>query len=180
MCHCTNFMVLALLLATSCSTDSRNGYGPVPTPQPKPAGWQTYTDAAYGFSIDYPSEYVVLTDGGGSTATPAVQRVQFQLKDIANGPFADREPPQFSVQVFDIPGSQPLRDWLQATGRLPPGAVTTPIRLAGAREGLRVALPQLLAPNETTYVVGERYIYGLTPLGEDGERMLMSFRLGGR
>ena len=80
MCQCIYLMALTLVVATAnCSTDARNGYGPAPTPQARPTGWQTYTDAPYGFAIDYPPEYIVLSDA----PTPTVQRVQFQRRDIA-------------------------------------------------------------------------------------------------
>ncbi len=145
------------------------------------AGWQTYTDTAYGFSIQYPKEYVILAEATLPTPTrpPAVQRVRFQDRQIAAGQFAELQPAMFSIDVFERRPAVALGDWLRSDDVLLAGASVTPVQIEGAQEALRVALRQQLAPNEFVYVSTARYVYRLTPLGQHGEVMLASFRLLG-
>jgi hypothetical protein len=96
---------------------------------------------------------------------------------IAGGAFADREPPQLTVDTFDRGGSASLRAWLEASGRVPSGALVESISVAGALEAVRVSVRQALAPNTFAYAAGARYIHAVTPVGEIGDRMAASFRL---
>ncbi len=82
-----------------------------------------------------------------------------------------------TIQVFPRPSGRSLRDWLDSFGLLPPGSEIAAVQLPGAREGLRVALRQQLAPNEFLYFTTDQYVYGLIPLGPEGKKMLTSFRL---
>jgi hypothetical protein len=170
--------VVALMMATSCAN---TGQPTDPTGQapPTPPGWQTHTDASYGFAIDYPPEYVTLPEPrpSGQSLAAALRRIRFQHKDIAAGQFADREPARFTVEIYGRNGGTTLRGWLEAAGRLPQSAVLSAARLQGAQEGLRVQMRELLAPNEFVYFAAGAYVYALTPLGEHGEQMLASFRL---
>ena len=72
-----------------------------------------------------------------------------------------------------------MRDWLDSFGLLPPGSEISAVRLAGASEGLRVALRQQLAPNEFVYFATDKYVYSLIPFGPENAKMLTSFRLIG-
>jgi hypothetical protein len=143
------------------------------------AGWQTYTDPAFDFAIDFPPDYVLLPDAGGSDMPRpgVVRRLRFQERDIASGRFVDREPARFAIDVFDHESGQTLRDWLRAAGRLPQGAAVTPAGIAGAGESLRVQLGQQLAPNEFVSLTRGRRVYLLTPFGAPGQQMLATFRL---
>ena len=175
--------IVASLLVASCSgTEAPDVSAPTgQSPVVEKAGWQTYTDSAYGFSIQYPDEYAILPEAALPTPTrpPAVQRVRFQVRQIAAGQFAELEPARFSIDVFEPGPAVALRDWLRSDAVLPAGASVTPVQIEGAQEALRVALRQQLAPNEFIYVSTGRYVYRLTPLGQHGEEMLASFRLLG-
>ena len=50
--------IVATLLVASCSgTEAQDVSGPTgQSPVVDKAGWQTYTDTAYGFSIQYPKD----------------------------------------------------------------------------------------------------------------------------
>jgi hypothetical protein len=175
-------MVASLLVASCSGTEAQDVSGPTgQSPVVERAGWQTYTDSAYGFSVQYPEEYVILAEAilPTSTRPPAVQRVRFQDKQIAAGQFADFEPARFSIEVFERRPAVALGDWLRSDDVVPAGASVTPVQIEGAQEALRVALRQQLAPNEFVYVLAGRYVYRLTPLGQHGEDMLASFRLLG-
>jgi hypothetical protein len=140
-----------------------------------PAGWQTYTDATYRFAVAYPDEYGIIPE-----KTPpmggAVERVRFQDKQLLSTDFADLEPARFTVEVFATKQSS-LTDWLRSINRLPAGATTTAVSLAGARKGIRVQTRQQLAPNDFYYFATNKYVYALTPLGMYSSAMLTSFRL---
>ncbi|HXN00156.1 MAG TPA: hypothetical protein VN982_16945 [Candidatus Dormibacteraeota bacterium] len=140
-----------------------------------PAGWQTYTDATYRFAVAYPDEYGIIPE-----KTPpmggAVERVRFQDKQLLSTDFADLEPARFTVEVFAAKESS-LTDWLRSINRLPAGATTTAVSLAGARKGIRVQTRQQLAPNDFYYFATNKYVYALTPLGMYSSAMLTSFRL---
>ena len=162
--------------------------------QPKateaPSEWLGYTDETYGFLIKYPNTYVILPEPGTlPAATPQViYRVRFQDKQKASGPFAGREPAQFSIHVFELDEPVELLDWLKSQGLLPaqrPPAgggsagvePVEPVQLEGAGEGWRVLLPILLAPREFYYFATDKYVYRLTPLGLHSQEMLASFQL---
>ena len=165
-------------MATSCANSGQPPNDPTGQPPAVPSEWQTFNDAAYAFAIDFPPAYVIQAEPAQppDSPRPALRRVRFQQPDIAAGQFADREPPKFTIEVFERIRGQALREWLQSAGRLPADAVLTAVRLPGAQEGVRITMRQLLAPNDFVYFARGDYVYGLTPLGEHGERMLASFR----
>jgi hypothetical protein len=152
-----------------------------PTMPAAPAGqttWSTYLDPVTGFSVRYPSEYVVLPEPRPlPDSTPRlVQRVRFQVKQIAAGQFADTEPSTFRVEVFDAPAGS-LRTWLDANTRLPSGAVVQAVTAPQTREAARVTTPLLLAPNVFYYYLTARYVFYVVPLGPFTDDMLASFRV---
>jgi hypothetical protein len=174
--------IAASLFLASCSgSEALDVSGPTGQSPVARTGWQTYTDSAYGFSVQHPAESVILPEPALPTPTrpPSVQRVRFQERQIAAGQFAELEPPRFSIDVFETRPAVALRDWLQSDVVVLAGASVTPVQIAGAQEAVRVALRQQLAPNEFVYVSTDRYVYRLTPLGQHGEEMLASFRVLG-
>jgi hypothetical protein len=172
---------LILIIVTGCGTSGQQPTEPSRS-STTPAGWQTHTDAVYGFAVDYPPDHVILPEPAGPTDTrPAtLRRVRFQTKQIAAGQFADLEPAILTIQVMERDRRQTLREWLQASRRLPAGAAVSPVQVAGAYEGVRIRLAHMLAPNEFVYLAGADYVYGLTPLGDRSEQMLASFRFVAR
>ena len=175
-------MIVASVVLASCDNETRQIGGPTgSSPVIQTAGGLMHTDSTYGFAVGYPKDYVILKEAALPTPTqpPMVQRVRFQQKEIAAGQFTDLEPPMFTIHVFTRSSGRSLRDWLDSFGLLPPGSEITAVRLAGASEGLRVALRQQLAPNEFVYFATDTYVYGLIPLGPERADMLASFRLIG-
>jgi hypothetical protein len=165
---------LALTIACAHSSESQNPSSPSPTGT-VPADWQVYTDATHKFEVAYPPDYGIVPEKTPPTSG-AVARVRFQDKSILSTDFAELEPPRFTVEVFPAQQSS-LMDWLRATNRLPVGASTTTVALAGAHEGIRVQQRQQLAPNEFYYFSTSGYVYAVTPLGMYSSTMLASFRL---
>jgi hypothetical protein len=143
------------------------------------AGWRTYNDKNYGFSVKYPWSFVILPERPRAAGDgPAlVQRVRFQSKGAASGPLADMEPPQFAVEVFKREGAGTLRELVGAAGWVEEGDAVEPFELEGAKGGLRVRGMKMVAPNEFYYFATEDYLFRLTPLGEYGPAMLATFKL---
>jgi hypothetical protein len=166
-------MAIAVTIACAASNDTPGITLPSGVVQP---GWQTYTDAAYRFAVSYPEALDILPE-----ATPVAngvrKRIRFQDKHLLSGPFAELEPPRFTIEVSATTGAMSLADWLRSVDRLSAGAIVTPVTLAGAREGVRVQLRQQLAPNEFYSFATSEYVYTLTPLGMYASDMLASFRL---
>ena len=170
--------------------DDSSGQAQEPKTTEAPSEWHPHTDETYGFSIKYPDTYVILPETSAlPAATPQViHRVRFQDKQKASGSFADREPAQFSIHVFELDQPVELYDWLESQGLLPDqqsragrGSAgvepVEPVQLEGVGAGWRVLLPILLAPREFDYFATERYVYRLTPLGLHSQDMLSTFRL---
>ena len=144
-------------------------------------------EVSNGFSIEYPNTYVILTGPNEPPAsTPQVTYpVRFQDSQKASGPFASREPAQFTIHLYELDEHVVLLDWLRETGLAPAGDATSQgpnagveqVRSEGTGEGWRVVLPILVAPRESYYYATERYVYRLTPLGPYSQEMLDSFRL---
>lgn len=175
-----SYVIVASVVLANCDSAAQQLDRPTRvSPVIQTKGWQMHTDPTYGFAVEYPKEYVILKEVTLPTPTqpPAVQRVRFQQKHIAAGQFADREPPMLTIQVFSRPSGRSLHDWLNSFGLLPPGSEITAVQLPGAREGVRVALRQQLAPNEFLYFATDQYVYGLIPFGPESAKMLASFRL---
>jgi hypothetical protein len=140
--------------------------------------WQRYSDKTYGFSIQYPGAYVILSerDDQADGGPERLHRVRFQDREVASWQTANLEPPKFTVEVFKRGGAS-LRDWLQSLQWIASTDSVESFHVEGAREGLRVRNMQQLAPNEFYYVSTEKYVFRLTPLGEHGPGMLASFRV---
>ena len=145
-------------------------------PQAPPAGWQTYRDTSFGFSIDHPEDYLVLPLVPQSPAhqPPLLQSVRFQLRGAAA-----REIPLFTIDIYNR-ATMPLRKWLETANRLPRDARVAPFSVNGAIDALHVRLLREIAPNEFYYVASESYIFSLTSVGPAGPRMLASFKLHDR
>lgn len=142
-------------------------------------GWRVHRNRAYGFSVRYPREYVILRERKGEAggAPRALARVRFQERGRAAGQFADYEPPQFSVEVFEHGGRGSLREWLEAAGWLRERDAVEAVEMEGALEGLHVRGAALMAPNEFYFYRTGRHVFRLTLLGEHAPAMLDSFKL---
>ena len=162
-----------VLLAGLCLWPGARGAGA------QEKGWRVYKNDAYGFSVKYPNNYVILRERGAEPGESprALARLRLQERRIAAGQFADLEPPQFSVEVFDAAGGKSLREWLEAAGWLSEGDDIEPAELEGAREGLRVRMMAQMAPNEFYFYRTDRRVFRVIPLGEHGRAVLDSFRL---
>jgi hypothetical protein len=80
------------------------------------AGWRVYRNERYSLELRYPSDYAVVLPHN-HLQPPPLFRVWFKPASLVNSPIADREPPQFAVDVYDKASQQPLGDtWLTGSG----------------------------------------------------------------
>jgi hypothetical protein len=81
---------------------------PTPTPAPPPDDWETYVDPDFGFTIDYPPQFVV-EELGSRTGLPAgfVKLLRFVDKQFVDG----YPPGQVAVGILVKDGDTP-EGWL--------------------------------------------------------------------
>jgi len=168
-------MAISSMLLFAC-TSAGQPQTPASPSGTVPAGWQTYSNASYGFALGYPDAFGIVPESG-PPPSGAVLRVRFLEREMLAGQFADLEPPRFTVEVFALGSAGSLADWARASGRLAGDATITAMSLAGAREGMRVQQRLQLAPNDFYYFRTDQRVYALTPLGAHSAEMLDSFHL---
>ena len=106
-------------------------------------------------------------------------RAAWHFRDT-RGELAGLAPPAFAIHIFEKEPAQPLESWLEANGllRREAGWFTEPYQ-GRHIAGLKVISPTFMAPGWSVYVTGDGRVFQLTPLGEEGERMLETFEIEG-
>ena len=140
----------------------------------QPTEWLTYADPSFGFSIEYPDTYVIIEAADISSQT-TTHSVHFQDAMLAQSETANLQPPQFALDVFEIPPDLSFEQWIDNDVTFS-GSTRESVDIGG-RQGYVVTLSIQLAPNQFYYVADDDYYYKLTPLGIHGERMLQSFTI---
>jgi hypothetical protein len=139
--------------------------------------WLTYSSTAFGFTIKYPPTYAVFEErplDKGNAPEP-VCRVYFQNKTVLRSETAALEPPQFSIEVFELPAEVPYQDWVQQNKMIPLNSTVEVFPIAG-RSGLRVSRKEFIAPGQFVFVADGGWIFRFTLLGEHSPAMLTSLR----
>jgi hypothetical protein len=103
--------------------------------------------------------------------------VWFKETSLVNSPIADREPPQFAVDVYDNASQRTLDAWLAGSGvnRNFARATQQAVQVGGVH-GLRLTDQTLLAPNTFAFVARGPFVYRFTPLGGLSAQMLATVR----
>jgi hypothetical protein len=141
--------------------------------------WPAYTDSTYNFTVGHPADFVVrpLDSAKLAELTPAPSAViRFMSPGIANSAVGDLDIPELNLQLYPAPQGESLESWMAANGLMPEGDMVEPYQNA-AVTGVKVCLNTLLAPNCSIFVMGNSWVYRLTPLGPVGEAMVESFAL---
>jgi hypothetical protein len=145
------------------------------------AGWTAYVDPTYGFSISYPSGFVVQPQDVSKLAqfTPTpVASIFFMNPTMATGALAGIEPPDLEVRVYQAGAVDSLKSWLVSVGfaAVDSGAIVQPYRHASV-SGLKVCQSTMIAPGCSVYVLRSGRVYQLTPISREGEAMIETFAL---
>jgi hypothetical protein len=141
--------------------------------------WSVYTDSTYQFAMAHPADFVVRPLDSAKLAefTPApLASIRFMSPAIANSDLGDLDIPELNVRIFPAPPDGSLENWLVASGLATEGDSAAAYQNA-AVSGLQVCLSTMLAPNCSIFVMGNGWVYQLTPLGPVGEAMVDSFSL---
>ncbi|HEX6290656.1 MAG TPA: hypothetical protein VFZ66_15815 [Herpetosiphonaceae bacterium] len=145
---------------------------------PDPRTWQAYVDRTYHFRIAYPPYITIkhVSDAERAQLTPVPLAATY-FQDGRNE-LAALAPPLFSIRIFANESQQPVADWLVASGLLnrEAGWIAEPFTGANV-SGVKVVSPTLMAPGWFLYVRHKGFVFQLTPLGEDADRMLSTFAL---
>jgi hypothetical protein len=142
--------------------------------------WFVYSDSKYGFTINYPSVYVIMPQRAPQSFQPQpIAEVLFQDKDIAESDVAVFAPPAFAIRIFDNSVKLPVAQWL-TTHQLvsPEGVQRLESYVVDGTRGARNCLLQDIVPNCMIYVPFGGYLYEFIPNGDYADAMLDSFRFG--
>jgi hypothetical protein len=139
-------------------------------------GWRAYRNDQYSLELLYPPDYAVVMPRNQLQPAPLF-RVWFKEASLVNSPVADREPPQFAVDVYDNASQRTLDAWLAGSGvtRNFARATKQTVQVGGV-QGLRLTDQTLLAPNTFAYVARGPFVYRFTPLGGLSDQMLATVR----
>lgn len=169
------FAIIAakLLLASNVGTCAAT----VATSTVDLSGWRAYRNDQYSVELRYPPDYAVVKPRDQLLQPAPLFRAWFKEASLVNSPIADREPPQFALDVYDNASQQTLDAWLAGSGvtRNFARATRQAVEVGGV-QGLRLTDQTLLTPNTFYYVARGPFVYRFTPLGGLSDQMLAMVR----
>lgn len=154
--------VATISVAAACGTAG----GSKPNVDNKPI---VYRDGKYQFSLGYPAAFVFREQ-------PAEQLTSLEPRPLASfrilNPATD--PADLEVRVFGADRTESLKRWLRSNGLL--RAELKPFKTAHV-SGVEVCSSTMIAPGCSYFVLGNGWIYQLTPASVEGERIVRTFTL---
>jgi hypothetical protein len=182
-------------LATSAAAfakANRSGPDPIGTEQPIPENNQvpgpeqsqpeklTFTDNTYKFSLCYPADFVFRSQPPEKLANlkPKPDASLIIMNPVtAASESVDLEPADLEIRVYSM-GQRSLESWLTSNGLLPAsGTITVKTFQAANVAGVELCDSTQTAFGCSYFVLGDGWIYQLTPATVEGETMIDTFML---
>jgi hypothetical protein len=152
-----------------------------PGGEPQPGAVVVYTDDTYKFSVGYPANFVFRTLPAEKMAQlkpmPVISFI-FMNPVTASSDVADLEPADLEIRVYAAGQVASLDSWL-TSNRLLPADGTVPLKpfQSANVSGVQVCASTMIAPGCSYFVLGNGWVYQLTPATVEGETMVNTFRL---
>ena len=150
-----------------------------PGRQLQPGAMTVYTDNAYMFRVEHPSDFVVRAQAVERLAqlSPKPSTALILINPvIARSDVVELEPADLEIRVYVAEQGASLDTWLTSNNLLPAdgSAPAQPFQTAHVA-GLRVCA--MIAPGCSYFVLGDGRIYQLIPATLAGEAMIKTFSL---
>lgn len=162
-------------------TDSNQGQTNPDTgqTQPVPNGWSVYSSDQFGFTVAYPSNFVIGSPSAGVLAQlmPAPNAsVYFADPNIAASALAGTDAPDLEVRIFESGPVQSLDRWLASAGVVTAGdGKNVAPYVSASASGLEVCESTMVAPGCSLFIAGKDRVYQLRYTTLEGETMAASF-----
>lgn len=148
--------------------------------QSYPQGWTTYTDSAYGFSLEYPQSFQVAQASPAlfsQLAVPPAASVYIMDPAIAESALAGTDAPDLEIRIHESGQIASLESWLATVGLTTADAPSAEVYQGASASGLKVCESTMIVPNCSVFFAGNGRVYQLRPLTQEGETMVSTFRL---
>lgn len=151
-----------------------------PRGQVEPGSMVVYTDATYKFSLEYPGNFVFrarLAEELTQLNPMPAASVFFMNPVTASSAVVELEPADLEIRVYPAEQVTLLESWLTSNGLMPGDGTVPPEPFQTAHvTGVEVC-STLLAPGCSYFVLGQGWVYQLTPATLEGETMVDTFVL---
>jgi hypothetical protein len=150
-----------------------------PTNQEKKSNvtdWPVYQDTVYHYQIAYPSQFEFRLLESAELVKSKPEPVTGTYFNDPSTNLGGMVPPRFSIRIFEIGAGTSVEAWLKTNGLYRPEDGWTIQKYQGEHfSGYQVNSALLMAPGMFIYAAQGKYLYQLTPLGQDAEQMLTTF-----
>lgn len=141
------------------------------------SNWQLHTDPRYRYSISYDPRLSVRQLNASELA--ALDPVPLGAINFEQGSSSvpGIAPLVISVKIFQNSKNEPLDEWLRTTGLLQDQGSQVIEQYRGRFvTGIKVISLNFMAPGWSVLIARSDLVFQLTPIGEEGEAMLDTFR----
>lgn len=147
----------------------------------QPGPMTVFADSTYKFSVNHPDNFVLRTQPAEklSQLTPRPDASFIFMNPVtAASDLGDLEPADLEVRVYSMAQAPSLEEWLTSNGLLTvDGTLPLEAFQAANVSGVEVCASTMIAPGCSYFVMGNGFIYQLTPVTLEGEAMAQTFML---
>jgi hypothetical protein len=138
-----------------------------------------FADSTYKFSVNYPDNFVLRTLPADrlSELTPRPDGAFIFMNPVtAASDLGDLEPADLEIRVYSAAQAPSLEEWLTSNGLLSAEGNLPPEQFQAANvTGIEVCASTMIAPGCSYFVMGNGFIYQLTPATLEGDVMAQTF-----